>query len=85
MKHKRAKRIFFNWLKKKGLYTQYKHYRHKANNDPNARYHRSYLRDPENYVVDAFTWADTAQRRSFWEQVHHEWRGYLNILERRYH
>lgn len=85
MKHKQAKRIFFNWLKKKNLYAQYKHYRHQTNNDPNAGYHRSYLRDPYRYVIDAFSWGNTIQGRSFWEQIHFEWKGYLNSLECRYH
>ena len=85
MKHQQAKRIFFNWLKKKDLYTKYKYYRHVANNDPNAGYHRSYLCEPERYVVDAFTWSDTMQGRAFWERLHNEWVSYLRTLKYRYH
>ena len=85
MKHKQAKRIFFNWLKKKGSYEQYKYYRHLANNDPNAGYHRSYLCEPERYVVDAFTWANTIQGRPLWKNLNDEWVNYLQVLECRYH
>ena len=84
MEHKQAKRIFFNWLKKKGVYIQYKHCRHQANNDPKAGYHRSYLQEPQYYLLNAFTWADTAQGRSFWENLHREWEDYLKALECRY-
>ena len=85
MKHQQAKRIFFNWLKKKGLYTQYKYYRHKANNNPNEGYHRSYLQEPEYYLMNAFTWARTKQGRPFWRNLHEEWRVYLYNLKYRYH
>lgn len=81
MKKQKAKRIFFNWLKKQGIYEQYKYNRHEANSTPDSYYFRTPLR-PSSYLINAFSWEITPQGYDFWQAVHIKWERYYEKLQR---
>ena len=79
MTEQKAKRIFFNWLKKQGIYEQYKHNRHEVNTTPGSFYSRSTLY-PNAYILNAFSWEVSPQGYDFWQALHVKWTQYYNRL-----
>ena len=71
MTHKQ-KRIFFNWLQKRGVLEQYKQnrfaYSHKCHAQDN-----SYALLPFRYAIDAFVWRHTPEGYGFWSNLDHTW------------
>ena len=73
MKHQQAKRIFFNWLKERNVYEQYKYYRHLNNTHKRSIFYRSSMLSPTVYIIDAFAWDSTTQGFDFWDSLHGQW------------
>lgn len=85
MKLQKIKRIFFNWLKSKGIYEAYKLARHNTNHlvgDDRGKnpYYRCHL-IPEQFINHAFTWRSTHEGHNFWYAVNFEWRRYLREIK----
>lgn len=80
MTEQKAKRIFFNWLKKQGIYEQYKYNRHETNSTHGSYYFRNPLY-PSSYIIDAFSWELTPQGYDFWQAINVKWgRYYEKVL-----
>lgn len=85
MKLQKVKRIFFNWLKSKGIYEAYKLARHNTNHlvgeaQGTNPYYR-YILTPINFINHAFTWNLTREGHNFWYNINSEWRHYLREIE----
>lgn len=85
MKLQKIKRIFFNWLKSKGVYEAYKLARHNNNHSVELAqrttiYYRNHL-TPFQFINHAFTWRDTHEGHDFWHGINSKWRHYLREIE----
>ena len=80
MTKQKAKRIFFNWLKKQGIYEQYKHNRHEANTIRGYFYFRSPM-IPSSYFMNAFSWELSPQGYDFWQAFNVKWVSYYERLQ----
>lgn len=85
MKLQKIKRIFFNWLKSKGVYEAYKLARHNTNHllgearRTNGYYRRRLV--PYQFINQAFTWRLTPEGHDFWDNINSDWRHYLREIE----
>ena len=81
MQLQKIKRVFFNWLKSKGVYEAYKIARHDTNHltgidQATSAYYRHHLK-PVQFVNHAFTWRLTHEGHDFWDEINYQWRKYL--------
>lgn len=67
------KRLFYNFLQKKGAYKQYKHNRHVTNHTPSAFGYRRHFNTPEDFIRLAFQWDVTPEGYNFWCTLHDLW------------
>lgn len=86
MKLQKIKRIFFNWLKYKGVYDAYKLARHNTNHLVGERhrinpYYRRSLINPRDFITDSFTWRLTREGHNFWNDISFDWRDYLKKIK----
>lgn len=77
---KDSAKIFLQWLKDKGVYSQYKE------NFINYDLHHSFSvfiseYNPYSYLSSAFFWADTSQGWNYWEELNWEWLDYAEKEE----
>ena len=73
MEYKQAKRRFNSWLQRKGVYEQYKHNRHVANDSPSSWGYRLRFDSPADFISMAFEWSNTPEGDQFWSDLHVSW------------
>lgn len=79
MNFRQEKRIFCNWMKKRGLLEKYIY------NRENEIIGRSdSIRQADRLVLNAFYWYDSPEGYSFWLHIDMKWRKHLNRKRRKY-
>lgn len=72
-----AKRLFYNWLQKKGCFKQFKYnISHLPKSDQVFRFY-----DPSYFIVGAFDWDGSNEGYNFWSHMDSLW---VEFLENKY-
>lgn len=82
MTYRQEKRIFYNWLRGRNLLEIYK--KRCDQNDLWSRHHSKKLRIGDNFIFNAFYWAETPEKHYFWLHLDMKWRKHLNRKRRKY-
>ena len=79
MNFRQEKRIFYNWLKKRGLLERY------TQNRESATIGRAdNIRQADRLVFNAFYWFGALEGFKFWLHIDMKWRKHLNRKRRKY-
>ena len=79
MNFRQEKRIFYNWLKKRGILERYIH------NRESATIRRSeIIRRADRLVFNAFYWYHSPEGFRYWLHMDMKWRKLLNRKRRKY-
>lgn len=79
MNFRQEKRIFCNWMKKRGILERY------TQNRNSARIGKSNtIRQADRLIFNAFYWFASPEGFKFWLHVDMKWRKHLNRKRRKY-
>lgn len=79
MNFRQEKRIFCNWMKKRGILENYKRNRE---NPLVGRF--GTIRRADRLVINAFYWMPSPEGYKFWLHIDMKWRKHLNRKRRKY-
>lgn len=79
MNFRQEKRIFCNWMKKRGLLERYTQNRESATIGRSDR-----IKGGDRLICNAFYWFHAPEGFSFWLHVDMKWRKHLNRKRRKY-
>ena len=79
MNFRQEKRIFYNWMKKRGILENYKRNRE----DPLIGRSRI-IRKADRLVINPFYWMPSPEGFKFWLHIDMKWRKHLNRKRRKY-
>lgn len=79
MNFRQEKRIFYNWMKKRGILENYKRNRESP---LVGRY--GTIRRADRLVINAFYWFHSPEGYKFWLHTDMKWRKHLNRKRRKY-
>lgn len=79
MNFRQEKRIFYNWLKKRGILERYTH-----NRESDTTERSDTIRKTDLLVFHAFSWFHSPEGFKFWLHTDMKWRKHLNRKRRKY-